>query len=79
MPTFEQSAFIGRALDSLWAQSWRDWELLIVDDGSRDDTAAALAPWLADARVRYLRFDGNGGLGRAINAGLDAARGELIA
>lgn len=79
MPTFEQSAFIGRALDSLWAQSWRDWELVVVDDGSRDDTAAALAPWLADARVRYLRFDGNGGLGRAINAGLDAAHGALIA
>lgn len=79
MPTFEQAAFIGRALDSLWAQTYADWELLIVDDGSRDDTAAALAPWLADARVRYLRFDANGGLGRAINAGLDAARGELLA
>ena len=79
MPTFEQAAFIGRALDSLWAQSYVDWELIIVDDGSCDDTAAALAPWLADARVRYLRFDSNGGLGRAINAGLDAARGELLA
>lgn len=79
MPTFEQAAFVGRALDSLWAQSYVDWELIIVDDGSRDDTAAALAPWLADARVRYLRFDANGGLGRAINAGLDAARGALLA
>ncbi len=79
MPTFEQAAFIGRALDSLWAQTYPDWELVIVDDGSCDDTASALAPWLADARVRYLRFDSNGGLGRAINAGLDAARGELLA
>lgn len=79
MPTFEQAAFIGRALDSLWAQSFTDWELVIVDDGSCDDTAAALAPWLADARARYLRFDSNGGLGRAINAGLDVARGELLA
>ena len=79
MPTFEQAAFIGRALDSLWAQTDPDWELVIVDDGSCDDTASALAPWLADARVRYLRFDSNGGLGRAINAGLDAARGELLA
>jgi len=79
MPTFEQAAFIGRALDSLWAQEYADWELVIVDDGSRDGTAAALAPWLADPRVRYLRFDANGGLGRAINAGLDAARGALVA
>lgn len=78
-PTFEQAAFVGRALDSLWAQEYGDWELVIADDGSCDGTAAALAPWLADPRVRYLRFDGNGGLGRAINAGLDAARGELVA
>ncbi|BDT59850.1 hypothetical protein MasN3_33440 [Massilia varians] len=79
MPTFEQAAFIGRALDSLWAQTFTDWELVIVDDGSCDDTACTLAPWLADVRVRYLRFDSNGGLGRAINAGLHAARGELLA
>ena len=83
MPTFEQAAFIGRALDSLDAQTWTDWEVLVVDDGSRDDTAAALAPWLArwqgSGRLRYLRFDRNRGLGCAINAGLDAARGELIA
>ncbi|VXB93860.1 glycosyltransferase [Massilia sp. 9I] len=79
MPTFEQAAFIGRALDSLRTQDYGDWELVIVDDGSRDGSAAVLAPWLVDPRVRYLRFDSNGGLGRAINAGLDAARGELVA
>jgi hypothetical protein len=79
MPTFEQAAFIGRALDSLWTQAYADWELVVVDDGSCDGTAAALAPWLADERVRYLRFDSNGGLGRAINAGLDAARGAFVA
>ena len=79
MPTFEQAAFIRRALGSLWAQAHADWELIIVDDGSCDGSAAVLAPWLADPRVRYLRFDSNGGLGRAINAGLDAAQGEFIA
>lgn len=79
MPTFEQAAFIGRALDSLWAQTFADWELIVVDDGSCDGSAAVLAPWLADSRVRYLRFDSNGGLGRAINAGLDLARGALVA
>ncbi|GAB3383389.1 glycosyltransferase [Massilia agri] len=83
MPTFEQAAFIGRALDSLDAQTWTDWEVIVIDDGSQDDTAIALAPWLArweaSGRLRYLRFDHNRGLGCAINAGLDAARGELIA
>jgi hypothetical protein len=83
MPTFEQAAFIGRALDSLDAQTWTDWEVIVIDDGSLDDTATALTPWLArweaGGRLRYLRFDRNRGLGCAINAGLDAARGELIA
>lgn len=83
MPTFEQAAFIGRALDSLDAQTWTDWEVIVIDDGSQDDTATALAPWLArweaGGRLRYLRFDRNRGLGCAINAGLDVARGGLIA
>lgn len=79
MPTFEQAAFIGRALDSLLAQSLHDWEAIVVDDGSQDATSAALAPWLRDPRIRCLRFGRNGGLGRALNAGLDAAHAPLLA
>jgi hypothetical protein len=79
MPTFEQGAFIGRALASLFAQSFTDWEAIVVDDGSRDDTWERLAPWLGDARLRVLRFGRNEGLGRALNAGLDAARAPLVA
>ncbi|MFD2294546.1 glycosyltransferase family 2 protein [Massilia sp. GCM10020059] len=44
MPTYEQGHFIERALDSLLAQSFSDWEALIVDDGSGDCTAEAVAP-----------------------------------
>jgi hypothetical protein len=79
MPTFEQEAFIRRALDSLLAQSLTDWELLVVDDGSRDATPAAVAPYLRDQRVRYTRLAHNGGLGRAINTALDQARAPLVA
>ncbi len=79
MPTFKQARFLRRAIDSLLTQSLTDWELIVVDDGSPDDTQAILAPFLDDPRMRGIRFDANQGLGRALNAGLDASSGPLIA
>lgn len=79
MPTFEQAAFIARALASLQAQTLQAWEALVVDDGSRDGTREAVAPFLADARIRYLGLDANGGLGRALNAALDGSTAPLVA
>jgi len=79
MPTFAQAAFIGRALDSLGAQALADWELVVVDDGSPDDTRAAVAPYLADPRVRYARLAENRGLGAALNRALGLARAPLVA
>ena len=55
------------------------WEAIVVDDGSPDDTARVLAPFLADARIRCIRLSSNTGLGHALNTGLDNARGELVA
>jgi hypothetical protein len=79
MPTFEQSHFLPRALASLQAQSLRDWEALLVDDGSRDDTRRTAAPFLDDARIRYIRLPHNSGLGGALNVALDHAGAELVA
>jgi len=79
MPSFEQAGFIGRALASLQAQTLHAWEALIVDDGSDDDTAQAVAPFLADARIRYTRLARNGGLGHALNTALDATSAPLVA
>jgi hypothetical protein len=79
MPTFEQAHFIGRALAGLQAQTLARWEALIVDDGSRDATSDAVAPWLADPRIRYLRLPHNEGLGRALNVAMDASRAPLVA
>lgn len=79
MPTFEQSHFIQRALDSLTAQSLQDWELIIVDDGSQDETPRALLPYLEDPRIDCLCLDENRGLGHAINAGMDRATAPLLA
>jgi glycosyltransferase involved in cell wall biosynthesis len=79
MPTFDQASFLPRALDSLRAQTFAEWELVIVDDGAQDGTRAALAPYLADARVRSYRLNRNRGLGVALNQALARARADTIA
>ncbi|MBI5667843.1 MAG: glycosyltransferase [Chloroflexi bacterium] len=79
MPTYNQHAFITRALESLTAQTFTDWELVIMDDGSTVETRIAVESFLEDVRVRYYRRAANGGLGLALNDALAEARGELIA
>ncbi len=79
MPTFDQAAFIRRAIESLCAQTLTDWELIVVDDGSPDDTAALVAPYLADGRIHYHRLERNQGMGAALNHALAHARSALIA
>jgi glycosyltransferase involved in cell wall biosynthesis len=75
LPTYNRAAWIGDAIASVRAQSWPHWELLVVDDGSTDDTARSLP---ADARIRLVPRPHTGNLGAVRNAGLDAARGAFI-
>lgn len=80
MPAYNAAATIARAIDSVLAQGEADWELLVVDDGSRDDTRAIVAGFAQrDARVHLLALERNRGVAGARNAGLDAARGRWIA
>lgn len=79
MPTFEQSHFIRRALDSLLAQSLSAWEAIIVDDGSADDTGQVVLPYLNDPRIRYQQLPCNTGLGNALNQGLAMATAPMVA
>jgi glycosyltransferase involved in cell wall biosynthesis len=79
MPTFKQREFIARALDSLLAQSFSDWEAVIVDDGSPDNTYAVVEPYLSDKRITYHRLDSNTGLGAALNYALDKSTAALVA
>jgi glycosyltransferase involved in cell wall biosynthesis len=76
MPVFAQAAFVAAAVSSLLAQDVTDWELVVVDDGSPDDVAAALPH---DERIVLVRHDRNRGLGAALNTGLDRARADAIA
>ena len=76
MPVHAQAAWVPRAVGSLLAQDEEDWELVVVDDGSPDDVAAALP---ADPRISLLRLERNGGLGAALNAGLDRTTAQAVA
>ena len=70
--------FVPLAIGSVVRQTVTDWELIIVDDGSTDDTASAVQPYLADRRVRYVRSDLLG-QSRAKNLGARLSRGAFIA
>ncbi|MGH8156946.1 MAG: glycosyltransferase family 2 protein [Rhodanobacter sp.] len=79
MPVYNAAAWLPRAIDSVLAQTHANVELVAVDDGSQDDSAAILAAFArADARVRVQRQP-NGGVAAARNVGVAAARGDYIA
>ncbi len=77
IPLYNKAPYVRRALDSIAAQTFPDFEAIVVDDGSTDDGAAIVADY-SDARFRMIR-QANAGPGAARNAGLAQARGELIA
>src|SRR5438094_4504944 len=79
MPTFNQAHFLSHALERLLAQTFSDWELLIVDDGSSDSTREVLAAWTSHQQFHYHRLNQNRGFAAALNFALDRARGDLIA
>lgn len=78
MPTYNQSQYIARAIRSLRRQGFRDWELIVVDDGSTDDTPDVLRA-LQGPDMRVLPLGRNSGLGHALNRAVEAARGTYIA
>ena len=79
VPCYNCEAFLARAVDSALAQSWRDLEIIIVDDGSTDGSSAMCDGYAArDPRVRVIH-QSNAGLSAARNAGTAIAQGEYIA
>jgi glycosyltransferase involved in cell wall biosynthesis len=76
IPTFNRSRFVSEAVKSVLGQSYPDKEIIVVDDGSTDDTAERLAEF--GDRIRHVRTE-NGGVPRARNIGISASRGDLIA
>jgi glycosyltransferase involved in cell wall biosynthesis len=76
IPTYNCARFLGQAIRSALSQTYTDYEIVVVDDGSTDDTREVLAEF--GDRIRYV-YQPNGGLSSARNLAVSQARGELIA
>ncbi|MGH8875583.1 MAG: glycosyltransferase family 2 protein, partial [Acidimicrobiia bacterium] len=76
IPTYNRSGLVGRALRSVMAQTYRDFEVIVIDDASTDDTAQVVVGFPG---VRYLRNDTNLGGAASRNRGIAAARGDYVA
>jgi glycosyltransferase involved in cell wall biosynthesis len=81
IPAYKAERFLSETLESVRAQTFTDWEMIVTEDGSRDRTEAIVAAFAATVsqRVRYLRHDPNRGLPATRNAGISAAESAWIA
>jgi glycosyltransferase involved in cell wall biosynthesis len=78
MAVHDGASYVAEAIESILAQTWRDFEFLILDDASTDATAEIVRRF-SDPRIRLLQNDRNLGLAATLNRGLREARGQLIA
>lgn len=78
IPCYKQAKFLNETLESVYNQTYSNWECLIINDGSPDDTDIIANKWVAkDCRFRYFYKD-NGGLSSARNFGLENVKGDFI-
>ena len=78
IPTYNHSQYLLTTLNSVFAQTYQDYEIIVINDGSPDDTAQVIKPLVEKNRIQYIEQE-NGGQAAARNRGLKAARGEFIA
>ncbi|RKZ08226.1 hypothetical protein DRQ25_09560, partial [Candidatus Fermentibacteria bacterium] len=78
MPTYNRAGLITAAINSVVEQTHKNWELLILDDGSDDETSMVVGNFSDDVRIKYIKKE-HGGVCQARNAGLDLAQGERVA
>jgi glycosyltransferase involved in cell wall biosynthesis len=78
IPTYKRAHILPRAIKSVLNQTYSNLELIIIDDGSRDNTSAVVSD-VKDKRIRYIESSENKGLSSARNTGLRASQGEFVA
>ena len=79
MPSYNTANFIGKSIEAVKAQTYKNWELLIVDDCSNDDTDEVVKQYLSDERIKYIKNEINSGAAMSRNKALREARGRWIA
>lgn len=80
MPAYNAGPYIAEAIASVRAQTVKDWELLVIDDGSRDDTTRIVTQLAReDPRIRLLVNEENMGVAKTRNRGLELCRGKYVA
>jgi glycosyltransferase involved in cell wall biosynthesis len=78
IPTYNRAEMLIRAIRSVLKQTYEDYEIIVVDDGSTDDTAKVMKAYEND-KFKYIRYSLNKGGAFARNLGLDSSRGKYIA
>ena len=79
MPSYNTASYISDSIKSVLAQTYSNWELIIVDDCSTDNTDAIVAEFLSDKRIRYYKNPYNSGAAQSRNRALREAKGRYIA
>lgn len=77
IPTYNRSSFLPKAIESVILQTYSNWELIIVDDGSTDKTKEVVHPFLSDTRIHY-HYQENAERSAARNKGIGLAKGDFI-
>lgn len=78
IPCYNQGKYLNETLDSVLKQNYFNWECIIVDDGSTDETAVVATEWCATKRNFFYYYKSNGGISSARNMCLEKAKGEYI-
>jgi glycosyltransferase involved in cell wall biosynthesis len=78
IPTYNRAALIARSIQSVLNQSYADFELIVIDDGSTDETEGVVARFF-DLRINYVRLASNAGVSAARNVGIRISKGKFIA
>ena len=77
VPVYNKQKQISRCIESVKSQSYKNWELILIDDGSTDNSAFIIQSYLSDSRISYF-YKENGGVSSARNMGIKKASGEWI-
>ena len=79
MPSYNTASFIAESIQSVLSQTYKEWELIIIDDFSSDSTDEVVKPYLDDERIKYIKNEKNSGAAVSRNRALREATGKWIA